>query len=726
MANPAIPLSISSATTAELTKLLRQKSDKLDQALQHEDFFDSQVEEIRRQYLDLFCRLMVRNPYASVRKEVVNKMWFRTIYPSIDQYRKQIKKTEMEWRTRFQAFLEATTGTLFGLVTELVAMHKLTRTSGTFVFDFMDDLMGPAEQGGLSPNQRSAMDIVTRMFGFLGDLSRYRMLYTNQQDTRALVRVIAESSGSHIGQSEIDSDGWWLTKKFYRAAIQLAPYRGQAHNQLAVVYGYERDLLEGVFCYYCSLIAKQRFYQSESNLRMVLANAVKRQVSDDVYQGFVYLRNLFVGYQPTRKAFETKPETPKDIALDVELEAMRVVNSATHKLGQLIKQGGSAYMTRRRLMTVHAIHLFELQQLSGFNYGEQETPVLYNPKVARLSALLTTQVAEYMCYYLVTTIDDRLQNSSRIALRTDGESQLLSGDGQQMCAGPLVATLLWIVSACVRVIRDPVAAQEVSDRREGSKAMVFMAVQESGLLKNVRRLKGLMEAAERKMSRDRGQLVSWDQAISSMEGVMEGIKEDAMLAGWRLPDGTVWATSMGSAEESEGHRRWNQLHRLLSLSLEGMSAVQNMVEESQSISAESSAGEEEEEEICFQGRPQKKPAEVVPPTPMEKSDLLFATTVSSPSDVEWDSLLSPREEESHAMQAWEQYQIEQQRKLDLERELLLQQKFQLQLQQQLMFQQQHPAQGSAELDATTASVLNMAMPPSASTTPVGQGRNVWG
>ncbi|KAJ2407481.1 hypothetical protein GGI10_004999, partial [Coemansia sp. RSA 2530] len=97
---------LETASTAELTKMIRQASDELDAAMRgpNSDFFAAHLEGMRSNFFELFRRLMLRNPFSSTRKDVVGKMWFRTIYPSIEQYRANIKQFEsmLNWSPNHQ------------------------------------------------------------------------------------------------------------------------------------------------------------------------------------------------------------------------------------------------------------------------------------------------------------------------------------------------------------------------------------------------------------------------------------------------------------------------------------------------------------------------------------------------------------------------------------------------------------------------------------------------
>ncbi|KAJ2393989.1 hypothetical protein GGI05_002243, partial [Coemansia sp. RSA 2603] len=325
---------VPTANTAELIKMIRKANEALDANMRvaNVDFFASHLELLRADMLELYRRLLLRNPYSSYRKDVASKLWFSAVYPSIEQYRANIKQFEAmltmssaarnanssnssasngsgniagqntaeadafavrkelaKWRARFQKFLQASTGSLLRVVTELaennelVATGSLTKLSDfaldyralsvhAFGFEFVDGLRSELDPT-LTHSQRAALTIVSRLLLYLGDLSRYRILHTSRkQSITGMMRVVSSGQGQVSAPSV--NDLWWPAKNFYRGASRLAPHRGQPHNQLAVVHGYEKNTLDSVFNYYRALTALHGFPPAEANLHMIVDNAL--------------------------------------------------------------------------------------------------------------------------------------------------------------------------------------------------------------------------------------------------------------------------------------------------------------------------------------------------------------------------------------------------------------------------------------------------------------------
>ncbi|KAJ2890988.1 hypothetical protein IWW38_003829, partial [Coemansia aciculifera] len=673
------------ASTAELTKMIRQASDALDAAMREPncEYFGAHVEALRKNYFELFRRLMVRNPYSSIRKDVVSKMWFRTIYPPIEQYRANIKQYESmlswspsqpppsgivdmdpiairrelsRWRARFQTFLQATSGLLLRLVAELAEAHGIV-AAGTMVnleafaldyralsthahgFDFVNCLRTELHPA-LSTVQRAALAIISRLLTYLGDLSRYRILYTSKKQSVAnMVHAVASGTPQH--QAKKSHDMWWPAKHFYRGAIKLAPHRGQSQNQLAVIYGYERNTLDGVFCYYRALTSHYRFRPAEANLRTILDNAIRairapadptpadsasggyQYFDSKLYPNFTQLRFLFAIHQPSEKELARLAEsgaTPTRTLITAEMEQELIgdVGVASAKLVQGIKSGS---LDDRQIVMAQAIHVFEQQQLSSLGVGDKETP-LHDAVVARLSALLTMRVAESLCYALVSSLNEGMQRARELKSETD-----LVSRAAYRGVPALTMTLAWVVAAAVRVVKDS-ACQNYLAENDGMpisllKRQVFAAVRDSGLLRNVARLKDTMDRARERVNRRAPPVapLAWSDVLASEGGAVlaqrlwggesDERSDGDLLVGWQLPDGTVWGKSLSQQANAKPLSWWWQLHSLLSLVHECVPVVLDIsssgpVSDRQPISGNEEEEEEEvddDETVCFQGRP---------------------------------------------------------------------------------------------------------------------------
>ncbi|KAJ1906423.1 hypothetical protein LPJ81_001362 [Coemansia sp. IMI 209127] len=765
---------VSQATsTAELTKMIRQVSDTLDAEMRapSANYFAPHIEALRSDCLELFRRLLVRNPYSSHRKDIASKMWFRAIYPSIEKYRVNIKQYEAmlhagssssasssstalsslaanananaaaaaaahptrdadtakpdtiairrelsKWRARLQTFLQASAGVLLRIVVELAETHALVaagsldflagcaldaRTLAThaYGFDFVDCLRSELHPA-LSSVQRATLAIISKLLTHLGDLSRYRILYTSKKQPSQPQGSTSATTTTSTTEDDADSssnstgDIWWAAKNFYRAAIRIAPHRGQPHNQIAVIYGYDKNTLDGTFHYYRALSAQYDFMPSEANLRTFFDNALRviddpedknqqqqpqqqkqrqqhgrRQArprtnaknigsSDDgsstgyayydkhVYARFNHLRYLFSHHCPTAADIAAlgsensatggravaryspmSPQAQEHITSEISLACEKFVHGAK-----------SGLIDERQALMTQGIHLFEQQHVSCLNANTKETN-LHDPIVAKLSALLTMHVAEDLCFGVSRSIADAMgsqkgggnsdsnsnsgsSSSSTVRLSIKSPSDLLSNPSRRTI--PLIVqTLMWTVSACVRVVNDSTSRDYLAAHGGAPitelKSQVFRAIRDSGLLASMRKLRAAMEQAHAKISR-RSPLtapVTWNDTLASMDNLTRHIwtlsvasggtaaqrgYEPELLDGWLLPDGSVWGRlspaegpghSMQQQRSSSAHSDisedtrllalWKQLYWLLSVSLDAVPMVLGIVDREEKI-----------------------------------------------------------------------------------------------------------------------------------------------
>ncbi|KAJ2871182.1 hypothetical protein FB639_004506, partial [Coemansia asiatica] len=617
-----------------------------------------------------------------------------------------VRRELSKWRARFQKFLQASAGSLLRVVAELaesnelVAARSLSKLSDfatdyralavhAYGFEFVDGLRSELHPL-LNAGQRAALAIISRLLIYLGDLSRYRILYTSKKQsitgmvravssgqpqqqqqqqqqqqnlgaaTAAAVAVVSASAASSTSSSPplavAHHDLWWPAKNFYRGASRLAPHRGQAYNQLAVVHGYEKNSLDGVFSYYRALTALISFMPAEANLKTILENAL-RAIDDGtnnahndndnksssntgglgvhtgylyyehrVYQKFTHLRYLFAVHQPTVRERADLVEAGKVaervvITADMERQLASDIDTASARFVQGVKTGS---VSLRHALVAQAIHIFELQRLSALGTDDSEI-ALHSLTVTRLSAQLTMGVAQGLCAFIARSITDILRNASRVR-EVKSESDLLS-KACRRAVPALVQTLVWLVSVCVRVMRDSTTRDYLVAHGAPVSALrrlIFDAIRDCGLLASVVSLKSAMDQVRAKVNRraistgataaDRSVLLSWPAVVQSgsiaplaqqlwfFGGVIgdatsEGSLrlEEELFVGWRLPDGTVWGkqpedyhfagatdTSTESFDNTRGDDgfqvRWRQLSCLLNVVSECVPAVMSLID----------------------------------------------------------------------------------------------------------------------------------------------------
>ncbi|KAJ2803449.1 hypothetical protein H4R20_002888 [Coemansia guatemalensis] len=774
--------------TAELTKMIRKAGEALDAAMQapNADFFAPRMEALRGDCVELFRRLVVRNPYAAHRKDAISKMWFRAIYPSIEQYRANIRQFEAavaaqgsaeaaevrqelsKWRARFQTFLQAAAGTLQRLVAELAETQGLAavgavqgaaldhRTLATQALGYTAAQgLRTKLQAELTPTQHATLALIARVLTHLGDLARYRVQH---------------------GVRFQRPDAWQAAKGFYCAAIRLAPQRGQAHNQLAVIFGYERNSVDGVFAYYRALSAQHRFASAAPNLRAMLDSAVRAveapqedaaaaaavgyvQSERSMYAGFTRLRYLFAFCQPA-------PQGPS-----AEAHLATVARAAA---ADFVRRVAAGVIGERPALMAQAIHLLELQQLGGFGAGGA-SPQTQEEFFVRLSAQFVADVATGLCRTVAEAVrgsatdsgEHRLPGAEVLELLDAGvqglpDAAVLELPGARALPA-LVQTVLWLVAACVRVDRDA-SSRDCLAAGGGSvaqpTAQVLAALGSSGLVAAMQQLQAAVERKHAATAGPAPQPVRWAQARASTEPVellvwraaaSNALQPEAeLLSGWQLPDDSVWGRcppkrdGLRSADGADD-TRWGLLRRLLPLALEALPPVLALVAAPSAAEPEelSDAEPEESETICFHGRPPRNLAGGSPLVDAERDEVVgpaamraqpsrgaigsqrvgpAAATARLDQGAEPAPPYSTQTTVAHApthpqqygqsaIHAWQQYQLEHQRKQQ-------QQMHQMQLEQQQAFQNhlhQRFRQPSVrevrsfDLDATTASVLNMAL-----------------
>ncbi|PIA17567.1 hypothetical protein COEREDRAFT_7530 [Coemansia reversa NRRL 1564] len=782
--------------TAELTKMIRKTGEALDAAMRapNADYFAPRMEALRGDCLELFRRLIVRSPYAAHRKDAISKMWFRAIYPSIEQYRANIRQFEAaqgsahasetaevrrelaKWRARFQTFLQAAAGILQRLVAELSETQGLAaagavqgaaldhRTLSTLALGYTATQGLRTElQAELTQTQHATLALIARVLTHLGDLARYRAQH---------------------GARTQRPDAWQVAKGFYCAAIRLAPQRGQAHNQLAVIFGYERNSVDGVFAYYRALSAQHRFASAAPNLRAMLDSAVRAveapqedaaaavgyvQSERSMYPGFTRLRYLFAFCQPELQG--------------PAAEAQLVAN-ARMAAAIFVKRVAAGNIGERPALMAHAIHLLELQQLGGLSTDGTSLQPHEEPFI-RLSALFVADVAAGLCRTVAEAVrgcateagvseltDAGVQRSAgaEVLELLDARVQGIPGADVLELPGAralptLVQTVLWLVTACVRVNRD--ASSRDSLAAGGGPvsqptAQVLAALGGSELMAAMMQLQTAME--RRKIVADGSILrpVLWEEVRASTDVVELLVwraatsdarqSESELLSGWQLPDGSVWGRCPPQRDELRSgggadNSRWGLLQRLLPLALEALPPVLALVAAQSATEPEelSDMEPEESETICFHGRPQRNLAggsplvdaerdEVVGPSAMraqpsrgaigsQRIGPVASTALSDqgaepglPYSAQTGLAHTPAHPQQYghsAIHAWQQYQLEHQRKQQMQMQLEHQQAFQQQTIQNNLHQRfRQPSVRevrSFDLDATTASVLNMAL-----------------
>ncbi|KAJ3331228.1 hypothetical protein HDU76_003737 [Blyttiomyces sp. JEL0837] len=202
----------------------------------------------------------------AIRKDLETILWKQCHYIMIDEFRKRYKPTrpgssrqtsaedkkeQRQLSASFRAFLNEANSFYIDFIHKMAYRFQLDSVKLLVLkkVDFAnwkaDDAVPTVEAVPVEIRMQ-AIQTCHRALTFLGDLARYRELY-------------AEKSVKN----------WSFAISFYDMARRLCPNKGQPFNQLAVIDGYQKDDLMAVEHYLRSLMVKEPFQISKSNLEQV-------------------------------------------------------------------------------------------------------------------------------------------------------------------------------------------------------------------------------------------------------------------------------------------------------------------------------------------------------------------------------------------------------------------------------------------------------------------------
>jgi len=228
-------------------------------------FFDPSVRTIRTQLRDQYVTVLINDYALAKAKDVEACMWKSVFYKPIEEFRKRIRKAQESGASAIE-LLQKATKTLQSFLTECIAFYKLLVMRLQAVYMSVGiELQLPA--GHASPprshgtsKQIDASGSVARSLLFLGDLTRYKIMY---------------SSSDGVSKNTSEND-WTPAAEFYMQAAQINMYNGQPHNQLAVLATYTEDELGAVYHYARALAVKTPFLTARDNLVLLFEKSRQR------------------------------------------------------------------------------------------------------------------------------------------------------------------------------------------------------------------------------------------------------------------------------------------------------------------------------------------------------------------------------------------------------------------------------------------------------------------
>mmetsp|Transcript_14539 Transcript_14539/g.37296 ORF Transcript_14539/g.37296 Transcript_14539/m.37296 type:complete len:900 (+) Transcript_14539:268-2967(+) len=226
-------------------------------------FFDPSMRSLRAQLRDQYATVLFSDYKLAKAKDVEALLWKSVFYKPIEEFRRRIRKAH-ESGPAAAELLHKATKTLGGFLADAATFYKhlVMRLQATYrslgiQLELPPGVQAPQDASGPS-KQVDASGSVARSLLFLGDLTRYSVLY---------------SAG--LGKKMSEND-WSPAAKFYEQAARVHVHIGQPHNQLAVLATYEEDELGAVYHYARALAVGAPFLTARDNLVLLFEKSRQR------------------------------------------------------------------------------------------------------------------------------------------------------------------------------------------------------------------------------------------------------------------------------------------------------------------------------------------------------------------------------------------------------------------------------------------------------------------
>ncbi|KAJ3335297.1 hypothetical protein HDU93_005929 [Gonapodya sp. JEL0774] len=247
--------------------------------VKEQSMFSREVSELRRRVAAAFADVLVLDPYFAIAKQVDSLIWTTVFYKVIADFRikqRQLSSTKSPESNRavllltsqFRYFLIDIQGFYIRLIRRLADVHELERVE-TMVLKRMEmesiepdeDPSGHAPLTGVMEDKKKLYDMVQQCLIYLGDIARYRALYSGA----------SKDPASHASSRE-----------FYELALLLDPFNGHPYNGLAVLATYDGDELAAAERYSRSLLSVRPLGLARPNLDLCLKKAREALQSTDI------------------------------------------------------------------------------------------------------------------------------------------------------------------------------------------------------------------------------------------------------------------------------------------------------------------------------------------------------------------------------------------------------------------------------------------------------------
>eukprot|EP00294_Goniomonas_avonlea_P005526 CAMPEP_0114542662 /NCGR_PEP_ID=MMETSP0114-20121206/1949_1 /TAXON_ID=31324 /ORGANISM="Goniomonas sp, Strain m" /LENGTH=815 /DNA_ID=CAMNT_0001726963 /DNA_START=58 /DNA_END=2505 /DNA_ORIENTATION=+ len=248
--------SIDRAASRALHGRILEKEKQLRSVLKVKDPSDKAVTVLRNTLRDEYEQLLLSDFDFALEVEVEQGLWKSVFYKRIEEYRKKLAKHKKDNSSSraiaayealcssFRGFLAEASGFYHSLLNRFQA--KYGPADGQLKLPGLD-FLAAGSNGGMDLGQDSnILASCQRCLIYLGDLARYRELY-----------------------SESQKRDWTQAASYYIQASRLVPDNGNPHNQLAVIALYMEDELGAVYQYTRARQTRQPFVNAKGNLGLL-------------------------------------------------------------------------------------------------------------------------------------------------------------------------------------------------------------------------------------------------------------------------------------------------------------------------------------------------------------------------------------------------------------------------------------------------------------------------
>ena len=210
--------------------------DRLERVIKKELLFSPSIDiPERRELLSIYSQMMDSDLETFIRTEQDIFLWKNVFYRFIEAHRKNIKIPKISSSDKIVASLQSLIDEAIGFYVQVLFRHD-------------HDNLSLIKSRNLKHDMRASN--MVRLFVFktliiIGDLHRYKALYSTVQDYQGAI-------------------------KYYSRASKVQPDIGTPFNQLAVISTYNRNNFDAAYFYSRSLLAEVPFPTARKNLYSLL------------------------------------------------------------------------------------------------------------------------------------------------------------------------------------------------------------------------------------------------------------------------------------------------------------------------------------------------------------------------------------------------------------------------------------------------------------------------